>query len=94
MKIGDIVGKATVLAEFEGYFKLSDGRAIPKEFEPERYDDLHLPKPDDVLDAIVNDYVATMHAQGIAIGDPERVAIRRAANIQYAWYAAMRRVLG
>ena len=55
---------------------------------------LALPKPEDVLDLIAEEYLATMQAQGIAIGAPERVAIRRAANIQYAWYCAMRAVLG
>lgn len=60
----------------------------------ERRAGLVLPKPEDVLDAIAEEYVATMQAQGIAIGAPERVAIRRAANIQYAWYCAMRAVLG
>lgn len=52
------------------------------------------PKPEDVLDAIVEEYVTIMHAQGVIIGVPERVAIRRAANIQYAWYCSMRAVLG
>lgn len=53
-----------------------------------------MPNPELVLDAIVDEYVAIMQAQGIAIGAPERIAIRRAANIQYAWYCAMRAVLG
>lgn len=60
----------------------------------ERRKGLSLPKPEAVLDAIVDDYVATMQAQGIAIGIPERVAIRRAANIQLAWHYAFRAVLG
>jgi hypothetical protein len=60
----------------------------------ERRKGLVLPKPEEVLDAIVDDYVATMQAQGIAIGIPERTAIKRAANIQYAWYCAFRSVLG
>ena len=59
----------------------------------ERRKGLVLPKPEDVLDAIVDDYVATMQAQGIAIGIPERVAIRRAANIQFAWYSAIARAM-
>lgn len=59
----------------------------------ERRKGLVLPKPEDVLDAIVDDYVATMQAQGIAIGIPERNAIKRAANIQFAWYSAIARVM-
>lgn len=54
---------------------------------------LDLPHPDKVLDALVDDYVTTMQAQGHAIATVDKVAIRRAANIQYAWYCAMRRVL-
>ena len=60
----------------------------------ERRKRMQLPKPEDVLDAIVEDYVTTMQAQGVVIGTPERVAIRRAANIQYAWFCALRRVVG
>lgn len=60
----------------------------------ERRKGLVLPKPEDVLDAIADDYIATMQAQGVVIGIPERVAIRRAAGIQYAWYCAFRTVLG
>jgi hypothetical protein len=60
----------------------------------ERRKGLVLPKPEDVLDAITEEYAATMQAQGVVIGAPERVAIRRAANIQYAWYGAFRKVLG
>ena len=60
----------------------------------ERRKGVQLPKPEDVLDAVVQDYVASMQAQGIQIGIPETQAIRRAANIQYAWYCAFRRVLG
>jgi hypothetical protein len=60
----------------------------------ERRKGLVLPKPEDVLDAITDEYIATMQAQGVAIGIPEKVAIRRAANIQYAWYRAFRAVLG
>jgi|SRR5882672_740693 len=60
----------------------------------ERRKDLVLPKPEDVLDAIAAEYVATMQAQGFVIGEPEEAAIRRAANIQYTWYCAMRAVLG
>lgn len=59
----------------------------------ERRKGIVLPKPEDVLDAIVDDYVATMQAQGIAIGIPERVAIRRAANIQFTWYSAIARAM-
>lgn len=53
----------------------------------------NLPHPDNVLDALVEDYVTTMQAQGHLIGPNDRVAIRRAANIQYAWYCAFKRVL-
>lgn len=66
---------------------------IPPPLAPERREGVQLPKPEDVLDAITDEYVATMQAQGIVIGTPERVAIRRAANIQYAWFCAMRRVI-
>jgi hypothetical protein len=59
----------------------------------ERRTGVVLPKPEDVLDAIVDDYVVTMQAQGVNIGVPERVAIRRAANIQYAWFCAFARVI-
>jgi hypothetical protein len=59
----------------------------------ERRKGLVLPKPEDVLDAITEEYVATMQAQGVAIGVPERAAIRRAANIQYAWFCAIQTVL-
>lgn len=52
-----------------------------------------LPHPDNVLDALVEDYVTTIQAQGHIIGPNDRVAIRRAANIQYAWYCAFKRVL-
>jgi hypothetical protein len=51
------------------------------------------PSPESVLDAIVEDYVRTMEAQGVAIGAPERAAIRRMANINYAFYCAISRVL-
>lgn len=60
----------------------------------ERRKGLVLPKPEDVLDAITDEYIATMQAQGINIGIPEKIAIRRAANIQLAWYYAFRAVLG
>ena len=59
----------------------------------ERRKGLVLPKPEDVLDAIADDYIATMQAQGVVIGIPERVAIKRAANIQYAWFVAIRTAL-
>lgn len=52
-----------------------------------------LPHPDVVLDKLVEDYVITMQAQGHVIGANDRVAIRRAAGIQYAWYCAFKRVL-
>lgn len=60
----------------------------------ERRKGLVMPKPEDVLDAITDEYIATMQAQGVMIGIPERVAIRRAANIQFAWFCAIRAVLG
>jgi|HubBroStandDraft_3_1064219.scaffolds.fasta_scaffold270523_3 uncharacterized protein YbbK (DUF523 family) len=59
---------------------------------PEQRKGLQLPKPEAVLDKLVDDYAATMQAQGHTIGTAERVAIRRAANIQYAWWAAIQRV--
>lgn len=54
---------------------------------------LQLPKPDDILDAIVDDYARTMEAQGHVLGVPERAAVRRMANIHYAFYCAIARSL-
>lgn len=54
---------------------------------------LQLPKPDDVLDAIVDDYARTMEAQGHVLGIPERAAVRRMANIHYAFYCSIVRAL-
>jgi hypothetical protein len=70
------------------------GEVVPvKPAWPEQRKGVQMPKAEDVLDAIADDYANTMLAQGVVIGAPERIAIRRAANIQLAWYYAMRRVI-
>ena len=46
------------------------------------------------LQAVADDYVATMEGRGFTMGQPERKACLRAAAIQDAWRVAFKRVLG
>lgn len=45
------------------------------------------------LEAVAADYIETMRARGFVIGEPEKVAILRAAGIQDAWRVAFARAL-
>jgi hypothetical protein len=50
------------------------------------------PTHDATLDNITAYYIEAMTKQGHVFGEAERAAVRRAANIQYTWYCAMRRL--
>jgi hypothetical protein len=78
---------------FTGRFTFADSAVKPWHPPPSPPDprapkSARYPEPAAVLDFITNDYIATMQAQGHVVDDVGRAAIRRMANIHYAFFMA------